>query len=281
MTAPPPNRRSALFLPALSPERIAGAAAAGADLCVLDLEDGTAPGRRAEARDGLRALFSDRDARPGIRRYLRINAPGSADFVRDLAALLDWPAAPDGLVIPKAESAEAVAWVRGAVAAVHPGLDLIAIVETPKGLDNASAIAAAPGCGMLLLGCDDLTAALGGERSWEALAYSRGRVLAAAGIEAMDGPWRDADDRAGLIEEARRVAAMGYAGKVSYHADQVPAIHAAFTPAPEAVREAERVLEAARASSGDATLLDGRIVNAAIVKQAERLLARARRRGLL
>ena len=135
----------------------------------------------------------------------------------------------------------------------------------------------------LLLGADDLSGDLGSDRGWDALAYARGRVVAAAataGIDAMDGAFYDPEDEAGLIEEVRRVASMGFTGKASYHPAQIPHIHAGFTPGADAVAEARRVLEAAAADTVGNTRLDGRMVNASIVKAARRLLAIADRRGI-
>lgn len=276
------NRRSAMVFPALFPERFDDAVAAGTDIAVFDLEDGTRPDRKAEARAGIVSLYAR--AAP-FRKYLRVNHPHSVDGLRDLAALLDWPAPPDGLLLPKIESPDEVRQVAETVCAVHPALELVPIVETPRGLENVYDIAnAAPQVVMLLLGSDDLSGATGSDRSREALAYARGRVAAAAGdagVEAMDGAFYDPDDEAGLIQELRCVAAMGFTGKASYHPGQIPHIHAAFTPDPEAVADARRIIAAFETDSVGSMRLDGRMVNAAIVKRARRLLAIAERRGVV
>lgn len=278
----PINRRSAMFFTALEPGRLGEAARAGTDIAVFDLEDGVAAGRKAKARATVADAFAAPLEAP-LSRFLRINAPMSVEGVRDLAAVLDWTAAPDGVVVPKAESAAEIAMVRASVGALHPDIEIMPIVETPLGLEKAYEIAAAPGVTCLLLGLDDLSGALGSDRSFESLAYARGRVVAAAaaaGVEAMDGPWRDPDDEAGLIRETRLVAAMGFQGKASYHAGQIPHIHAAFTPSPAAVTEARDVVQAAGRDTVGLLRHEGRVINAAVVKAAERLLALARRRGV-
>ena len=96
----------------------------------------------------------------------------------------------------------------------------------------------------------------------------------------MDGAFYDPTDEAGLLEELRRVASMGFTGKASYYPGQIPHIHAAFTPSAEAIEESRRILETAAADPIGNTRLDGRMVNAAIVKRARRLLAIAERRGV-
>tara|TARA_Y100000588_G_scaffold101335_1_gene110097 strand:+ start:1060 stop:1875 length:816 start_codon:yes stop_codon:yes gene_type:complete len=270
-----------MIFSALQPERFDEGVAAGPDILVFDLEDGTVPDRKAEARAAIRAVF-ERDA--PFRKYLRVNHPHTADGLRDLVTLLDWQTPPDGLLLPKIEAAEEIHQVTQTVCATHPDIELMTIIESPRGLERVYEIAsAAPEVVMLLLGSDDLSGAIGSERDWDALAYARGRVIAAAGdagIEAMDGAFYDPEDEDGLKAELARVAAMGFTGKASYHAGQIPHIHAAFTPDADAVAEAKRILETAASDSVGNTRLDGKMVNAAIVKRARRLLAIAERRGV-
>lgn len=281
MTERQHNRRSAMIFSALQPERFDEGVAAGPDILVFDLEDGTVPDRKAEARAAISAVF-ELDA-PFL-KYLRVNHPHTADGLRDLVTLLDWQTPPDGLLLPKIEAAEEIHQVTQTVCATHPDIELMPIIESPRGLERVYEIAsAASEVVMLLLGSDDLSGAIGSERDWDALAYARGRVIAAAGdagIEAMDGAFYDPEDEDGLKAELARVAAMGFTGKASYHAGQIPHIHAAFTPDADAVAEAKRILETAASDSVGNTRLDGKMVNAAIVKRARRLMATAERRGV-
>ena len=281
MTERQHNRRSAMIFSALQPERFDEGVAAGPDILVFDLEDGTVSDRKAEARAAISAVF-ELDA-PFL-KYLRVNHPHTADGLRDLVTLLDWQTPPDGLLLPKIEAAEEIHQVTQTVCATHPDIELMTIIESPRGLERVYEIAsAAPEVVMLLLGSDDLSGAIGSERDWDALAYARGRVIAAAGdagIEAMDGAFYDPEDEEELKAELARVAAMGFTGKASYHAGQIPHIHAAFTPDADAVAEAKRILETAASDSVGNTRLDGKMVNAAIVKRARRLMAIAERRGV-
>ena len=281
MTERQPNRRSAMIFSALQPERFDEGVAAGPDILVFDLEDGTVPDRKAEARAAISAVF---ECDAPFLKYLRVNHPHTADGLRDLVTLLDWQTPPDGLLLPKIEAAEEIHQVTQTVCATHPDIELMTTIESPRGLERVYEIAsAAPEVVMLLLGSDDLSGAIGSERDWDALAYARGRVIAATGdarIEAMDGAFYDPEDEEELKAELARVAAMGFTGKASYHAGQIPHIHAAFTPDADAVAEAKRILETAASDSVGNTRLDGKMVNAAIVKRARRLLAIAERRGV-
>jgi citrate lyase beta subunit len=117
---------------------------------------------------------------------------------------------------------------------------------------------------------------------WDALALARGQLVAAAaeaGIECIDGPWLDADDLDGLAAELRRLAAMGFSGKCSYDAAQIPAIHAAFTPSADEIEHAQHVIAAIEASATGSARADGRAVNKANAKIAQRVLALAARRA--
>jgi citrate lyase beta subunit len=263
-------RRSALFFPALAVERWDEALGSGADMVVFDLEDGTPPARRAEARASLLPCYArPRDA-AGPLRLLRVNHPHAEDGLRDLLALLECAAPPDGLILPKIEHDEEVRAVATLLAPRHPALELVVLIESPRGVRNAASIAAAtrgrpgPQVTCLFLGTADFSASIGSDLGWDALAHARAQVVLAAreaGIDAMDGVWFDAADGDGLRDEARRVAAMGFTGKASYAAAQLPVIHAAFTPTDAEAGWATRVLAA-------------KDVNEAIARRARNVLAR-------
>lgn len=263
-------RRSVLFFPALATERWAEALAAGADMVVFDLEDGTPPARRAEARAALLPCYArPRDA-AGPVRLLRVNHPHAEDGVRDLLAVLECAAPPDGLILPKIEHDEEVRAVATLLAPRHPALELVVLIESPRGVRNAARIAAAtrgrpgPQVTCLFLGTADFSASIGSDLGWEALAHARAQVVLAAreaGVDAMDGVWFDAADTEGLRVEARRAAAMGFTGKACYDAAQLPVIHAAFAPTDEEAEWAARVLA-------------DRNANEAIARRARGVLAR-------
>lgn len=252
-------------------------------MVVFDLEDGTVPARRAEARAALLPCYArPRDA-AGPLRLLRVNHPHTGDGVRDLLAVLECPAPPDGLILPKIEHDEEVRAVANLFAPRHPALELIVLIESPRGVRNAARIAAAtrgragPQVTCLFLGTADFSASIGSDLGWEALAHARAQIVLAAreaGIDAMDGVWFDPADSAGLVEEARRVAAMGFTGKASYDAAQLPLIHAAFAPTDAEAAWADRVLAASAADPLGTVRVDGKMVNESIARRARGVLAR-------
>jgi citrate lyase subunit beta/citryl-CoA lyase len=234
------------------------AAALGADEIVVDLEDGVAPADKERARGNLPL------ARARGTLAVRINK-GSAD---DLAAAA---AVADVVVLPKVESPEEVAW------AARAGLPLEVQIETALGLVRVDEIAQAPNVEALVFGPGDFAASLGvpvltiGSGASE---YAMARIAVAArafGLQAVDGPYAVLADEAGLREQARRALALGYDGKWAIHPSQIEPLHDVFTPAPEEVERARRIVGAA----DGAIRLDGEMVDEATKKLAAGVLARA------
>ena len=264
-----PLRRSVLFYPALSTERWDEAMASGADMIVFDLEDGTVPNRRGEARQAVLPLYAAPKSDNQPIRLLRTNHPRTEDGLRDLLAVIECDTPPDGLILPKIEHAEEVRWVNDLLHPTHPDLELIVLIENPQGIRNATDIALAtkgldgPQVTCLFLGTADYSASIGSDLGWDALAHARAMtVLAAreAEIDAMDGVWFDPADEAGLQDEAGRIAAMGFTGKASYDARQIPLIHDAFQPTVEEIDWAEQVLEIVATNAVGTGRLNGKMV---------------------
>ena len=224
-------------------------------------------------------------SRPNI--IVRVNDPESDEGRRDAAALAGGPP-PDAFMIPKVTTGEGV---RNARRLLGEDTPLIPIIETALGLENAARIGAAspagtasparaaPTVAALIFGGFDLSVELGAEPGWESLLYARSRVVHAAalsGLGAIDMPSRDLDDVSELRAEAEKARRLGYAGKVAIHPAQIPVIHEVFTPSPEEVQQARRIIEADRAAGGGAVALDGRMVDRPVVEAARRVLMRAR-----
>lgn len=275
-------KRSVLVFSAVSEDAWTMALDAPSDAVILDLEDGTMPSLKNTAR----AVIIEKLA--GLRRHagqpqiwVRVNSPRTPHGLRDLLALIESDVSPDALVLPKVSHPEEVRWVAALMTEHHARLELVALIENQAGLEHASAIAqASPRLSALFLGSVDLSGELGSDMSWEALYGARSTLVRAAsqaGIDVIDGPWLDVADEVGLHIELERVVAMGFTGKASYAPSQVAPIHAALTPTPEAIDRATRIIAAVETSPTGAAVVDGRSVNRANAKGAERLLIRARR----
>ncbi len=284
MTRP---RRCLLYMPGDSRRKIEKAITLGVDCICMDLEDGVALSQKDAARGTIRAALAELDFGRS-EKLVRLNPFGSGLEAADLAATLD--GRPDGYVLPKVQSAEAVRWLDEQLSAAERArgwpagsLALIAIVESALGVLNLREICAAtPRLQAIVFGGEDLAADLGARRTpeaWEVF-YARSAIAlhtAAYGQQAIDMVSVDYQDSAALLREAEFGANLGYSGKQAIHPNQVVPIQAAFTPTPEAVAEATRIVEAAAAHQAQglgAFALDGKMVDAPIVKAAQRVLDR-------
>jgi len=93
-------------------------------------------------------------------------------------------------------------------------------------------------------------------------------------VQPLDTVFTDFRDSEGLRAESRAAARAGFTGKIAIHPDQVPVINQAFTPTPDDLAHARRVIEAFATGAGTVAL-DGKMLDMPHLKQAQRLLARA------
>jgi citrate lyase beta subunit len=281
-------RRCLLYMPGDSRRKIEKAVTLDVDCICMDLEDGVAPSQKAGARATILAALREL-AFGRSEKLVRLNPFGSGLEADDLAATLDGH--PDGYVLPKVQGAEAIRWLDGELSAAEQArqwpagnLALIAIVESARGLLNLREICgAASRLQALIFGGEDLAADIGAQRTadaWEVFHARSSIVLHAAAFDqqAIDMVSVDYQDLDRLTREALFGATLGYSGKQAIHPNQVSPIQAAFTPSPEAIAAARRIVEAhtAHEASGvGAFALDGKMVDAPIVKAAQRVLDRA------
>ncbi len=290
-------RRALLFVPGDSARKIAKAAGSGADTVILDMEDGVALNAKAEARaviaQGLREHDFGRSE-----RLIRINPFATPFYADDLTAALD--AQPDGIVLPKVESVEALRAVDAAIGAgervrglPEGAIALLFMIETARAVADVRALCAAAESlarvQAVFFGAEDLAGDMGAVRTpgGAEVAYARGAVVLHAkafGLDAIDMVYTAFTDRAGLFAEAQAGMMMGYTGKQAIHPDQIAPIHDAFTPDDAAIAAAQRIAdahEAHQAAGTGAFALDGRMIDMPVVRAAWAVLARARAAGKL
>jgi citrate lyase beta subunit len=267
--------RSLLFVSGEKAERFPKAMSAGADVVCIDLEDAVHPDRKAEARGAVLDWLKS-NARAGSRPAiaLRINGVRTDDGRSDIIALRDSGVRLDWLLVPKVEDPADLRALHAAAGERYQ--HLVALIESPRGVENALAIAHASGLGALMLGGADLSAELGARFGWDGLLYARGRLVnaaKAAGLQAWDVPHIDLADSAGLAEETRRVLAMGYDCKTAIHPQQIATIHAAFRPTPAELEWAQALLQAVPAGQASgAFIFQGRMVDAPVLRKARRVV---------
>lgn len=266
--------RSALFTPATRLGSLDKAVASGCDLTIIDLEDGVAPQAKTTARHSLSGWLPPE----GTMAALRINHTTTQAGLEDLLMLRDTATRWAAIVVPKVESVFELDLVTAHLAAAGPPPPVIALIETALGLDAASEIARHRQVAALALGGADLAADLGVALAWEPLLPARGRIVQAAAIgrcPAWDVPSLVVDDIGPVSGEAGAARMLGFSAKLAIHPRQVPAINAAFSPQPDEIIHAERVVAALAAAGGGACSLDGRMIDRPVALTAERILRRA------
>ncbi|QGU02554.1 Citrate lyase subunit beta-like protein [Corynebacterium kalinowskii] len=262
-----------LFTPADRADRF-DKAAERADMVILDLEDGCQPANREQARRAIEACELD-----PAKVIVRINPPHSTDGALDLASVARTPFRQ--VMVPKAEGTADIA----AVTAVLNDAQVIALIETPRGVLRADDVAEAPAVVAMFWGAEDLVAGLSGTASRHAdgtyrdvAKHARARVqLAAAAFDkaALDSVYIDIPNKDGLRAEVEDAAALGYAATVCIHPSQVEVIREAYQPTPEKVEWATRLLKEAEKNQG-AFSFDGRMVDEPLFRQAQAIINRVR-----
>lgn len=288
--------RSLLFVPADSERKLAKGLESGADALIVDLEDSVAPANKAAGRALAAAFIAENRTGPVI--YVRVNDLTSGLTDDDLAAVMT--AAPHGIMLPKAGSADDVARlaVRLRVHEAENGLEdgatrvIPIITETPVGVMNAPSYARGePRLAGLTWGAEDLSAEIGAAetrdeagRYTDVFRFARvSTILAAsaANVAAIDTVYPDFRDMEGFRRDCLEGARDGFVARMAIHPAQVPVINEVFTPSPEAVAQA-RVIVDAFAAAGDVGVvgIEGKMVDRPHLKRAERLLARANAAGV-
>ena len=275
---PPPERRrrSLLYVPASSERMVAKASSRGADVLVLDLEDGVHTSQKAAARERL-PESRGAAAAAGALVAVRINPPAGATGRADLAAAAEAGFA--AVLLPKAETAHAVSEARHALG----DTPLWLMIETALGAANVFELARLPGVEGLVFGSADYRLSLGARMRQDEseLDFVRERILLAAraaDVFCWDAPWFAFRDLDGLRRSARRAAQAGFDGKSAVHPLQVPVIHDAFEPTPAERAWAEKVVRAmedAGARGVAVVELDGELLEELHLRQAKRLLGRS------
>jgi (S)-citramalyl-CoA lyase len=267
--------KSWLFTPATKSDRFARAGDVHADALIVDLEDSVAPSAKKEAREtALRYLAGiSADHMP---LALRLNSPETRFGLDDLQALLSSSADPDYLILPKSGSSALIEWVGNLLREAGKTAQIIALIESAKGVGALDEIAGGdtkPAA--LLFGAADMAADLGAETAWESLLWVRSRIIqatASAGIAALDSPYFDIADTEGLKRETKASASLGFHGKCAIHPAQIATINAVLTPSEQQVAEARQILVVNRKGVGS---VGHQMVDEAVARKARLVLERA------
>lgn len=266
-------RRSLLYLPGANARAIEKARGLRADTVIIDLEDAVAPDAKDSARAA--AIAAVDTSGWGQREIaIRVNGLGTPWAATDFAAVA--ASAADVLVVPKidsaADAAQAVLLARGKPVWV--------LVETPRAVLQADAIAAVPGISGLIAGFADLTKDLRAKPGPDRLPllYAASRMILAARAEGklvFDGVFTDIRDSAGLESETRQSVEFGFDGKTCIHPDQLETVNRLFSPSADDVEHARGLIAAHRealAQGKGVSTFKGKLIEVLHVAEAHRTL---------
>jgi citrate lyase subunit beta / citryl-CoA lyase len=252
-----------LYVPADRPDRVEKAIASAAHAVVVDLEDGVAPGAKAEARANLHALLAHRREKPV---FVRVNKGDAADL--DAVAGLEL----EGVFVPKVARPEDVPAGR---------LPVHCLVESAAGVEAAYAIASASGVAGISLGEADLRSETGARET--GLDWARSRIVNAAVAAGLPRPPQSVyprlRDDEGLARSCARGRELGHLGRMAIHPEQLPVIEQAYLPTPDETARARATLERLEASLAASALDSGEFVDAAMAGAARLIVALADRYG--
>lgn len=264
---------TALFVPGNRSDRFGKAAATGADLVIIDLEDAVPAAHKDEARDAAFRALTGTDLSAAI----RINAlddGGAADLVMLSRLVSESPHRLRAVLLPKAEAAADVTAVAAAVA----GTPIIPLVETAVGLASSDELARASQVVRLAFGALDFGVDVGAT-SPTMLDYARCALVVAsrlAGLSApLDSPNPEFRDEDVIRRGAQSARALGFGGQLCIHPLQIPIVAESFLPTDEELAWAERVIAAGDGAAhvGGAVQVDGAMVDKPVLLRAQRILA--------
>ncbi|HEY2452739.1 MAG TPA: aldolase/citrate lyase family protein [Scandinavium sp.] len=287
------TRRSMLFVPGANAAMISNAFIYPADALMFDLEDSVA----LREKDAARRLVYHALQHPlyqEVETIVRVNALDSEYGLLDLQAVVRGGA--DIVRLPKTDTPQDVLDIEAEILRIEqecgrePGsTGLLAAIESPLGITQAPAIAlASPRLIGIALGAEDYVRNLRTERSAEGteLLFARCSLLQAAraaGIQAFDTVYSDANNEAGFLHEAAHIKQLGFDGKSLINPRQIDLLHNLFAPTLLEVEHARLVIDAAEASVREGrgvVSLNGKMVDQPIIERARVVLSRASLSGL-
>jgi citrate lyase beta subunit len=281
-------RRSLLFAPGDDLRKITKASQCNADGVILELEDGVALNRKAEARktivDAIRILdFGKRE------RLIRVNGTTTSFFEDDLRETIE--ARPDTYILPKVEQASEVRRINDLIEHAERergwsvgGIGLIVLVESPLGILNLREICEATSrLQAIIFGAEDYASFVGAKRTRSSIEvlYARSAVVnacAAFGLQALDMVHIDFNDLNALEEECLFGRQLGYTGKQVIHPKQIDTVNRCFSPTESEIAFARNLIQAFekhQIEGAGAFAYEGKMIDMPIVRQAQNILASA------
>ena len=262
--------RSQLYVPANDERKIRKSATLECDSVVFDLEDAVPSGEKVNARSTLKRLLNEvdfGDKELGVRINKDVLVYSSKD-IEEFSA----EAKISFLVVPKSEDALSKL-------AETSGKKLLPLIETARGLLHVEDIVRSKGLIAIGYGAADFASSVEGKtRAYMENVYVKTRLVVAArsyGVAPIDNVFFDLADLEGFRREAVQSRDLGYVGKQVIHPSQIQIANAVYSPTPDEIEEAKRVVDAyengVKVKSG-ALRMNGQLIDAVHYRQARALL---------
>lgn len=261
--------RSYLYVPANNLEMLSKAPSRGSDALIVDLEDSVIHEEKAQARENLKSWLVNLEVSQQI--WVRINAESIDEDLSFIDSKKVF-----GVVVPKATFSN----LTHVANKIGKEIQISALIETADSVLDASRLASISGVSFLQIGFLDLRAELGlsDTDNLDTLRYVLSHLVlasAAAGINQPIAPiFRDFNDLEGLRTSCKELRDNGFFGRSCIHPKQVRVINSEFSTSPEAVTEARAILEALSNSGGVALDSEGRMIDNASARLAQRVIDR-------
>ncbi|MGJ7505691.1 MULTISPECIES: HpcH/HpaI aldolase/citrate lyase family protein [unclassified Variovorax] len=269
-------RRSFIFAPGTRPDMFPKALCCGTDIVCVDLEDAVAPQEKQQARQHAFAQLPVAEGPDRVERIIRINCLRTVDGMKDVQALLTSAEPIPAIMLPKVKGPEEIRNLSDLLTEYKLSTRLHVIIETNEALEATHEIArSSERIEALFFGGVDMAADLRCKSTWMALQYARSRIVhaaAATGLDVIDVPYLDLNDREGMLREAALSAELGFTGKGAIHPKQIPDINACFAPDDASVEHARRVLDAFAKSDGGLLVFEGKLIEKPVLRSYARML---------
>ena len=284
-------RRSIHFVPGGVEKMFTKALSLPADSLILDLEDSVTPDNKQRARDAVCEWLTAADF-AGQEKLVRVNPLDSQWGRADIEAIVG--AKPDGIVVPKVNSAESVNAISELIKSlevnhgmVEGGIKLLLIgTEDAAAVFNLPTMAGHSRVDGLTWGAEDLSVSLGAKAKRDAngeyldvFRFVRSMCLlaaVAAKVQPIDAVYVDIKNLKGLAAECKTAADMGFTGKLTIHPEQIEIVNQAFTPSQHEIDEATALLAAfaqQEKAGRMAFTFNGQMVDVPHLKRAQQILA--------
>lgn len=270
--------RSILNTPAMNPHSFNKGWKSGADMVILDLEDGVPQQEKAEARDW--AIRFLKEPHQEHLLTVRINSLGLREGQRDMLALFDNDARPDAILLSKVDCPSQVVIAEQLLDSEGWNCSLIPIVESSLGIHNALSIAQSSArVEAMVFGAADYCDNMDIPMTPQNLDLPKRQLISAAraaDVAIYDAPCFDLQNQQALEVDSKQARNMGFHGKIVLHPNQIQPVNRAFYPTAKCIEEARKVVAAAEEAQGAICTVDGHMVGPPFVNRARRILTQSK-----